>query len=216
MLRCMPHIAAMCGVVWLVVGFMLHWSMLPCCCGVACFFVASLRGDRIGHAVPQLRCTPAVFTPQLLRGSCVRMKREAPEQARLAHSTTEDSALCACVAKQATIARLCHAQRADSEPPTLPAVPAHVRTCVRLSTSSDTWAHPCPHLLPRLGSPLPHLRRDWAQLFHICTGTAWAHPCRHLHWESAPNLRVAEQPRRPSHRVEFHEHVRSRPRALLG
>jgi hypothetical protein len=48
-------------------------------------------------------------------------------------------------------------------------------------TCAGTAAHPC-HICtgtaltpatsaPRLGSPLPHLHRDWAYPAHICTGT---------------------------------------------
>jgi hypothetical protein len=33
------------------------------------------------------------------------------------------------------------------------------------------WAHPCSISSPGLGPPLPHLRRDWARPCHICTGT---------------------------------------------
>jgi hypothetical protein len=40
-----------------------------------------------------------------------------------------------------------------------------------------------PTSAPRLGSPLAHLRRDWARPLHICAGTGLA-PCT-----SAPGLR---------------------------
>jgi hypothetical protein len=36
---------------------------------------------------------------------------------------------------------------------------------------------------PGLGSPLPHLRRDWVHRCHICMGTAL--PLPHLHWDWA-------------------------------
>jgi hypothetical protein len=32
---------------------------------------------------------------------------------------------------------------------------------------------PC-HICTRLGSPLPHLHRDWARPYHVCTGTGLA------------------------------------------
>ncbi len=40
-----------------------------------------------------------------------------------------------------------------------------------------------PTSAPGRGSPLPHLRRDWAHPRHICAGTGLARP--HLHWEPA-------------------------------
>ena len=52
------------------------------------------------------------------------------------------------------------------------------------------WADLCNQLQPRkpgLGSPLPHLRWDWAHPCHICTGTG------HTVATSAPGLDIARQ-----------------------
>ena len=43
--------------------------------------------------------------------------------------------------------------------------PAHICTGTRLTAPTSA---------PGLGSPLPHLRRDWARPCHICTGTGLA------------------------------------------
>jgi hypothetical protein len=60
---------------------------------------------------------------------------------------------------------------------TPPASTAHLQqgasSCVRVSVRQGAGAPCCalPHLAPGLGSPLPHLHRDWAHPCHICTGT---------------------------------------------
>jgi hypothetical protein len=48
---------------------------------------------------------------------------------------------------------------------------AHRRT----GRARTGWAHP-PTSAPGLGSPLPHLRRDWAHPSHICAGTGLTPP----------------------------------------
>jgi hypothetical protein len=49
--------------------------------------------------------------------------------------------------------------------PTNPIPPRHIRTGTGLAASTS---------VPGLGSPLPHLHRDWARPCHICTGTGLA------------------------------------------
>jgi hypothetical protein len=57
---------------------------------------------------------------------------------------------------------------------------------------ADTWED-CgdgyaPTSAPGLGSPGPHLHRDWARPFHICTGTGL--PLPHLHRDWARRCRI--------------------------
>ena len=80
--------------------------------------------------------------------------------------------------------------------------------------SDGTGARPCdicseaeraaPASAPGLGSPLPHLHRDWAHPSHICTGTGLTPPT------SAPGLGSSAH-RRPGPAVRAHS-----PRELFG
>ena len=60
-----------------------------------------------------------------------------------------------------------------------PRLPGSPRTG-HASTRRDGSAAKRRTSAPGLGSPLPHLRRDWARPYHICAGTGlaphWAHP----------------------------------------
>ena len=62
-----------------------------------------------------------------------------------------------------------------------PLCPVPLAARLLASRPTPRWPTP-PTSAPGLGSPRPHLHRDWA---HPCAHLHrdWAHPCAHLHWD---------------------------------
>jgi hypothetical protein len=177
--------------------------LFPCSfsCSFACFFACSCRRRtttplRVGaernagrpcvqHTV--LGCNALTYNVRLQRcNRALASPRTRATVRQLPHATDAAGRPAACDALRAAAADGCadgcrNQSRNVLHPPI-------------------TRAHPAPSAL-RLGSPLPHLRRDWAHPAHICAATGLtpptsapepASPLPHLQPDSArtPNARA--------------------------
>ena len=122
------------------------------------------------------------------RGCCVRRKRFT----QAAHCRPSDPSGSSIARQRNRIAPRRGAGRSPE------------RRCAQNARQALAWSpqpardpvglHPMPHA-PGLGSPPPHLRRDWAHSYHICAGTrrapAPAARARMRRAANAPRMRIA-------------------------